>query len=514
MADKKNVALVILDGIGYAPDGKGNAFSLAKKPNLDALFAKYPNVKMAASGKAVGLPAGQMGNSEVGHLNIGAGRIVYTGLSIIDKDIEDKKFFTNKAFKSAIDHVKKNKSKLHIMGLTSDGGVHSSIQHIFALIQLAESNKVPTVLHCFTDGRDTAPKSFVSLYLPSVLSTLKKCKYVKLGTICSRYYAMDRDQNWERSCLAYDTLIGKNPKVIKFTDPTVAINKQFASNIESDEFLLPMINENYQMEELTIANNDAVINANFRPDRARQISHLIYGSKYYKYKPIESLKNIYYVTMMNYEGIVPSAVAYPPLTYKNVLGEVVCNNKLKQLRISETEKYAHVTFFFDGGKEIKYKNEQKIIIPSPKVATYNLQPEMSSNELTNDILKAMGKYNVMIINYPNGDMVGHTADIAASIKAIEAVDACVGKLYEKAQKTNTTLFITADHGNVEQLLDDKNKPFTAHTTNLVPFLITDESIQISSKDPKLSNIAPTILDYLNIKIPKEMDQPSLLIRRK
>ncbi|MDR2557755.1 MAG: 2,3-bisphosphoglycerate-independent phosphoglycerate mutase [Mycoplasmataceae bacterium] len=506
----QKVGLIIMDGVGVASPSKGNAYTLAKHPNLDALIKKYPHIQIKASEQAVGLPKGQMGNSEVGHLNLGAGRIIYTGLSIIDKDIKENKFKDNPAFNQAFDHVLKHHSKLHIMGLVSDGGIHSSMQHIEALIKLAINKKIPFVVHCFTDGRDTPPISFGKSFLPRISRLINHSKNGSIGTIISRYYAMDRDKNWDRSMKAYDALIGEG-EINAFLDPHVYLEQQFAAGIKGDEFIEPAINVAKKIKEVTIQDHDAVINVNFRPDRARQISHLIFGSKYYDYQPPFRRKNLFYVTMMNYEGIEPSAVAYPPIDYLNVFGEVLAKHHLTQLRISETEKYAHVTFFFDGGKELTYDGEKKIIIPSPKVATYDLQPEMSAEELTDKIIEEIPKFDVIIANYPNGDMVGHTANINASIKAVETVDAAIGKIYEAAQKHNMTLFICADHGNVECLLDDKNKPFTAHTINPVPLIVTDEKVKLA-KTGALANIAPTILDYLKIAIPSEMDQPSLLIK--
>ncbi len=495
----KKAILIIMDGVGLNSEKKDNAVAMAKTPNLDNLIKKYPYTTLNASGEFVGLPKGQMGNSEVGHLNIGAGRVVYTGLSLINNDLEKGKFYENKGFLAAIKHAKKHNSKLHILGLCSDGGVHSTLSHILALIDLAARNNVTPILHCFTDGRDVAPKTFIN-DLPAIISKLNACNG-KLATISGRYYAMDRDKRWERIDLAYKAIIGKSEH--SFMDPYKYVNDSYTSD-KTDEFILPAMNKAYTAEEIALEDNDAVIFANFRPDRARQLSHVIFGSDYYEYKPELRRKNIYFVTMMNYEGISPSCVAYPPVNLKNTLGQVIADHKLSQLRIAETEKYAHVTFFFDGGKEIDFPYEKKILVNSPKVATYDLKPEMSAIEVTNKLLPQIGKTDIIIVNYANGDMVGHTGNLKAAIKAVETVDEQIGKIYEKAKETETTLFITADHGNADVMKDENGNPVTKHTTNPVPFIVTDVELIMSSERGALCDIAPTMLDYLGIKVPSEM----------
>jgi 2,3-bisphosphoglycerate-independent phosphoglycerate mutase len=503
----KKTILIIMDGIGLRNVRAGNAVALANKPNLDMLMQKYPHTHLLASEEAVGLPKGQMGNSEVGHLNIGAGRIVYTGLSLINKDLKTGDFYKNKAFLQAIDYAKKNHSKLHIMGLASFGGVHSNLEHILALFKLTHDYQVETIFHAFGDGRDVPPQTLLNDFQQTILPALK-INNIKLGMISGRYYAMDRDKRWERVETAYQTLIGQPKQTFK--DPINYIQSMYDQNI-TDEFILPALNEEYGQDKVTLADNDAVIFANFRPDRARELSHLIYGSSYYDYNPTTRRQHLFFVTMMNYEGIQPSIVAYPPVKLKNVFGEVLAKNNLRQLRIAETEKYAHVTFFFDGGEEITYPHETKIIVPSPKVTTYDLKPEMSANEVCEKLIANMPNNDVIICNFANGDMVGHTGNLEATIKAVETVDHMVGNIYQQAIKNDFTMFITADHGNADEEIDENGHRVTAHTLSPVPFIVTNPNIKLVN-DGKLGNIAPTILDYMGIDIPSEMDQPSLLIK--
>lgn len=502
MSAHKKVILAILDGFGYAKEKHGNAIALANTPHLDALIKQYPHTLIQASGKAVGLPEGQMGNSEVGHLNIGAGRIVYTGLSLIDQAVIDHEFEKNKVFHDAFNHIKKNKSKLHIMGLISHGGVHSDYEHIIALLKVCSENKVQPIVHIFTDGRDVDPHSFIK----DAADFINQCNTygAKIATISGRYYAMDRDQRWERTELAYNNILGYGKT--EFHSLVEYVHK---CNNVSDEFIIPAYNADYHKDEIALKDNDAVIFANFRPDRARQLCHLIIGSNYYHHQPSHKLKNIYLVTFTKYEGIDKAHVAFESMKLPNTLGKVIADNGLKQLRIAETEKYAHVTFFFDGGKEIKYPNEQKILVPSPKVATYDLQPEMSAPIITEKLLETIGKYDLTVLNFANGDMVGHTGNLEATIKAVETVDDCIGEIYDKARENNVTLFITADHGNADCMLTKDNRPVTKHTTNPVMLIVTDENYQLKDGG-KLSNLAPTILNYMGIAIPSEMNQPSLL----
>ena len=505
--EKRKAILVILDGMGYSTSKHGNAVCMAKTPNLDLLYKKYPHNLIEASGTAVGLPKGQMGNSEVGHLNIGAGRIVYTGLSLINNAIETKKFFKNDAFLGAFKYVKSKQSKLHLMGLISHGGVHSSYEHVIALLKMCYINKVEPIVHIFTDGRDVDPKAF----LKDLEDFEKQCKkyHAKIATISGRYYAMDRDKRWDRTELAYDNIIGLGKTSFKSLKDYV--KKSYEMGV-TDEFIKPAYNANYDIDDIKLSNNDGVIFMNFRPDRARQLVHTIYGSKYYDFKPKHKLKNIYMVIMAQYEGIVPTAIAFPPTNLINVLGAVIEKNKLTQLRIAETEKYAHVTFFFDGGKEIDCTKEKKIWVPSPKVATYDLKPEMSANEITKKLLPCIGKFDLIVVNYANCDMVGHTGKLKATIKAVETVDKQIGELYKACLKHRVTMFITADHGNAEEMLTKDNKPVTKHTTNKVIFTVTDSKYKVLPNG-KLSNIAPSILSYMGIKIPKEMNEKVIVCKK-
>ncbi|WP_033160255.1 2,3-bisphosphoglycerate-independent phosphoglycerate mutase [Mycoplasmoides alvi] len=504
---KKQVLLMILDGYGISKNKTGNAVMNAKTPYLDQLQSKYPHIEIKASGTAVGLPKGQIGNSEVGHLHIGAGRVIYTGLSLINKSIMDKTFEQNKALLNAIKHAKTNKSKFHVMGLFSTGGVHSSLNHILAILNVAHKHKVKTVLHIFGDGRDVRPQRIL-LDLKKTLPNFKKMD-VTIGTISGRYYAMDRDQRWERINKYYLALV--EGKANKFKDPILYIKEQYSKK-NYDEFLEPAVNISKPIEAVTLQDNDAVFFANFRPDRARQLSHFIFKSKYYKEQPKLRRKNIYFLTMMQYEGIKPSAIAFPQINYKNTLGEVIAKQKRKQLRIAETEKYAHVTFFFDGGKEVNYPLEKKILIPSNKlVKTYDLAPEMSCKLITDKLINEIGKYDLIVLNYANPDMVGHTGNYEATIKALEKLDLEIGRLIKICEKNNVTLFFTADHGNAEAMIDENKKPITKHTANMVPFACTDTKIKfIFNKNSSLANVAPTILDYLGIKTPKEMSEKSLI----
>lgn len=499
---KKPIVLAILDGYGCIKKEKGNAIFNANTPCMDNLIKQYPNILLQASGKYVGLPDGQIGNSEVGHLNIGAGRIVYTGLSLINKDIEDDKFKDNKVLNEAFDFVRKNNSNLHIMGLLSPGGVHSNQLHIFKMIEAASKNNLVPVVHIFGDGRDVEPKS-IKNYIETLNGVLKKYGG-KIGTISGRFYAMDRDKRFERTELAYKTLLGDNNNY--YDDPIKYIDSQYDQNI-TDEFLIPATKKD---QSVYIKDNDAIIFANFRPDRARQLSHLFIGSELYNEKPYRTLNNIYFATMMSYEGIEPNGILYPTIVLKDTIGEVFEKNNIKQLRIAETEKYAHVTFFMDGGAEVDFKNEDKILIPSPKVATYDLAPNMSAVEITDKLLTVIDKYDVVILNYANADMVGHTGDYKKTIESIECLDKQIERLYNKVKQLNGTLFITADHGNAEEMVDDNGNKITKHTTNPVPFIVTDKNIMLNDVNGNLSNIAPTILEYMNINIPVEMTSKSLL----
>ncbi len=499
---KKPIVLAILDGFGERENEFGNAIKNASMPCYQSLLKMFPHIYLDASGESVGLPIGQIGNSEVGHLNIGAGRVVYTGLSLINKDIKDKIFDTNPALLSAIKHAIKNKSKFHVMGLFSNGGVHSNQEHIFKIIEIANAYGLTPIIHIFGDGRDVAPQTLTKdiKLLLELLNTLNG----KIGTIAGRFYAMDRDKRFDRTELAYKTLLGLNENY--YVDPLEYVNSQYQKEIY-DEFLEPATRND---ELVHISDNDAIIFANFRPDRARQLSHMFIGSELYDYSCPKKLNNIYFATMMNYEGINPHGVLYPKVVIKNTLGSIISENGLKQLRIAETEKYAHVTFFFDGGEEIDLPNTDKILIPSPKVTTYDLAPNMSAIEITNKLLEIIHEYDFIVLNYANPDMIGHTGNYEKTISSLECLDKQILRLYENVSKLGGTLFITADHGNAEEMIDENNKPITRHTTNKVPFLVTDSKIGLIQNKGNLSNIAPTILDYIDIDQPKEMTAKSLI----
>lgn len=501
MSRKKPIVLTILDGFGERESEHGNAIKKACTPCFDSLLKMYPHTFLDASGESVGLPSGQIGNSEVGHLNIGAGRVVYTGLSLINKDIKEKIFDSNKVLLESIQHAMKNKSKLHVMGLFSNGGVHSNLNHILRIVEVANNYGVEPVLHLFGDGRDVAPMT-IKEDVKKLNDFLVKSK-AKIGTIAGRFYAMDRDKRFERTEIAYKTLIGDTNNF--YSNVLEYIDSQYEQEI-TDEFLIPAtLND----KSVHIDDNDSIIFANFRPDRARQISHYFIGSSLYDSFPERKLKNIYFATMMNYEGINPNGVLYPKNIPENTLGKVLEDNGLSQLRIAETEKYAHVTFFMDGGEEVDYKNETKILIPSPKVETYDKAPAMSCVEITDKLIEVIENYDVVILNYANPDMIGHTGNYEKTIQSIEILDRELLKLYETVSKLGGVMFITADHGNAEEMIDENENIVTKHTTNKVPLLVTDNKISLLDKG-NLSNIAPTILDYIDIDKPKEMTSKSLI----
>ncbi len=482
----KPLLLCILDGVGINKNIKGNAYKLANTPNLDMLFKKYPNSKLEASGEKVGLPKGQMGNSEVGHSNIGAGRIVYQGIQLINEEIKNKNFYKNENILEMFDYVKKNKSKLHLMGLVSDGGVHSSMKHIQALIDMCYKNKIEFYLHIFTDGRDTLPNSSLS-YIESL-----DLKNGVIASISGRYYAMDRDNRYDRIEKAYDVITGKSDS--KYISVKEAIKSNYENNI-TDEFILPGLID----KDGIVNDNDGVIFFNFRPDRLRELGSALSNKDFKCFKRKKEV-NIKLLTMMPVSEEVVNKTIFELNKLPNTLGEYISKLGYSQLRIAETEKYAHVTYFFDGGKELELEKCKRILIPSPKVATYDLKPEMSAYEITDKLLEDMN-YDVIILNFANGDMVGHTGNLDAAIKAVETLDECVYKLYQKIVELKGTMIITADHGNCEEMIDANNNVLTSHTTNKVPFLVTKEC---KLKNGKLGDIAPTILYLLNEKIPKEM----------
>ncbi len=500
--NKKPLVLTVIDGLGFEAPGPGNAFSLAKTPNLDYLMNNYPNVKMHAAGEYVGLPKGQMGNSEVGHLNIGAGRIVYTGLSLIDEAIRNESFFTNKAFLLAIKNAKKHNSNLHIMGLLSDGGVHSSLNHIIGLLKLAsDANFNNVYIHAFADGRDVDPQS-IKQYLKILDQAMSK--YVgQLASIGGRFFAMDRDEIFERNMKAYNVLV--NLSGPSFENVYDYIDAQYQENI-FDEFIIPAFNNKLK---IAIKDKDSIIFANFRPDRARQITHGFIGSKLYDWNPQKKLKNLTFVTMMEYVGI-NSSIAFKPQVVKNGFGAVLAKNNLKQLRVAETQKYAHVTFFFDGSVDQVYHLEDRILVASLKVEDFSTVPAMSAQGITDAVVSNLGKFDVIILNFANPDMVGHTGKIAPAIKAVEIVDDCIGQIYKALQKVMGTLVVTADHGNAEIMLDAKNGPAKKHTSSLVPFILTDNSIELIDEEPKLADVAVTIMKYLKLSVPSDMTGKNLI----
>ncbi len=501
---KKPIILTILDGYGLREEKHGNAVQLAQNPVFNMLWEKYPHTQLIASGQEVGLPKGQMGNSEVGHMNIGAGRIVYQPLELINKSIADHEFFENEKILEVMHHVKKNGSKLHIMGLISDGGVHSHIDHLMALLEMCKMQEVENVyLHLFTDGRDVGPRSAYE-YISKVEQKLQELGFGTIASISGRYYAMDRDNNYDRLKKAYDVIVN-NIGEVQNSIPKY-IEESYKKDI-TDEFFLPTkFTECGNVEE-----NDGIIVFNFRKDRLRELFTAITNPEF-KEMEVTRFSNVKTVTMLPvvHTVIAPHAFDDPQLT--NILGEYLEKQGLAQLRIAETEKYAHVTFFFDGGKEEEYQKEKKILIPSPKVATYDLKPEMSAYEVTDALLSEIDQYDVIILNFANGDMVGHTGVLESAIKAVETVDQCLEKIYHKIQELDGIMIVTADHGNCEEMLDDEDNILTAHTTNPVPFIITKEGLTLHPG--KLGDIAPTILDLMNIEKPQEMTGCSLIEKQK
>ena len=512
---KKPICLIILDGWGINVADAGNAICQANTPNMNHYYEIYPNTVLQSSGEAVGLPDGQMGNSEVGHLNIGAGRIVYQELTRITKSIKDGDFFSNEALLSAVNNVKKNNSCLHLMGLVSDGGVHSHINHLKALIDLAFRNNIKDLyIHAFLDGRDVPPKSAIP-FLEEIDSYLEQKGIGKIATVSGRYYAMDRDCRWERVKKSYDAMVYRIGEKFKTAEELVARSYEDGAD---DEFILPALVEVENEEKAKIKTRDSLIFFNFRPDRARQITKSFILKDFSNFDRGNNPPYAYFVCMTQYNKDFTVPVAYPPSEIKNTLGEVLAKNNLRQLRIAETEKYAHVTFFFNGGVEKPNPGEDRILIPSPKVATYNLKPEMSAFKVTDKVIEKITEniYDVIILNYANPDMVGHTGFLDAAIKAVEAVDNCVGRVVNKTNEVGGLVIISADHGNVEEMIDHTSGcPMTAHTTSDVPFIVCDENIKLKEQGGKkyigkLCDIAPTMLELLNIKKPEEMTGKVLL----
>ncbi len=493
------VALIIMDGWGIGdPKDPNNAIQVGRTPVLDGLVKKYPNSQLQASGEYVGLPDGQMGNSEVGHTNIGAGRVIYQELTRITKAIKDGDFFKNEALLSAIHDAKKNGGALHLMGLVSPGGVHSHSQHLYGLLELAKKEGLSEVyVHAFLDGRDVPPSSAAE-YLAELEQEIQKIGVGKVAVISGRYYAMDRDKRWDRVQKAYDAIA--KAEGVPAKSSAEAIQASYKEGV-TDEFVVPVVIEGYR----GMKSGDGVIFFNFRPDRARELTHAFTDTTFDGFERIEGLK-LSFTTMTQYEKGLNVKIAYPPQSIENTLGEVISGKGLKQLRIAETEKYAHVTFFFNGGVEKEYEGEDRILVPSPKVATYDLQPEMSAVEVTDKVVEAIKseKYDFIILNYANGDMVGHTGVIPAAIKAVETVDTCVGRFVEALQSVGGEVIIIADHGNADMMVDPETKePFTAHTTNPVPIIVVSDRVK-SVQEGALCDVAPTLLTLAGLDIPAEM----------
>lgn len=505
---KSPIALIIMDGYGLNPETKGNAIYEAKKPYLDRYFKEYPNSKLSASGLSVGLPDGQMGNSEVGHTNIGAGRVVYQMLVKITKDIEDGTFFENVALVDAMKSAKENGKALHLMGLLSDGGVHSHQRHLVGLLEMAHRMGLEKVyVHTFHDGRDVPPTSGVD-FMSELVSDIERIGTGKIATISGRYYAMDRDNAWDRVEKSYNAMVlgeGKEER-----DPVEAIRKSYADGV-TDEFIVPTVID----KEGTIKDGDSVIMFNFRPDRARQITRTFVDPDFNGFERKNGYFKLNFVCMAQYDAQMPNvSVAYPPEQLKMTFGEYISKLGMTQLRIAETQKYAHVTFFFNGGEERQFDGEDRILIKSPDVATFDMKPEMSAPEVCDAVCKAIDedKYDVIILNYANCDMVGHTGVMDAAIKAVETVDACVGKMVDKLLEKGGKAIITADHGNADCLIDpETNDVFTAHTTNPVPMIVIGAG-DVKVKDGKLCDLCPTMLDMMGIDKPDEMTGESLILK--
>ena len=507
MAKLKNapVALIIMDGwgIGNMQD-PNNAIKIANTPVIDGLMAKFPHAQLQASGEAVGLPDGQMGNSEVGHTNIGAGRVIYQELTRITKAIKEGTFFENEALNAVVNEAKKNGGALHLMGLMSPGGVHSHMNHLYGLLELAKKAGLTEVyVHAFLDGRDVPPSSAAE-YLAELEAKLKEIGAGKVATISGRYYAMDRDKRWDRVQKAYDAIA--NAEGNQAASSAEGIQASYKEE-KTDEFVVPTVIDGY----LGMKSGDGVIFFNFRPDRARELTHAFTDTTFDGFERNEDLK-LSFATMTQYEEGLNVKIAYPPQTIENTLGATIEQQGMTQLRIAETEKYAHVTFFFNGGVEEPYKGEDRILVPSPKVATYDLQPEMSALEVTDKVVEAIksGKYDFIILNYANGDMVGHTGIIPAAVKAVETVDTCVGRFVDAIREVGGEVCITADHGNADKMMDyDNDQPFTKHTTNPVPFIVVSDRVK-SVKDGALCDIAPTLLTLAGVEIPSEMTGKNLV----
>ena len=508
---KKPVVLCIMDGFGFNPSDYGNAITAAKTPRLDEIFKNNPMTYIGASGMDVGLPDGQMGNSEVGHTNIGAGRVVYQELTRITKSIMDGDFFTNDVFMGAIENCKKNNSALHLIGLLSDGGVHSHNTHLYALIELAKKNGLEKVyVHALLDGRDVPPSSGVD-FVKELEDKLDEIGVGKIATVMGRFYAMDRDNMWDRVGMAYNAMV--NREGISTDSALDAVKKSYETIDEdgkylTDEFVMPTVVNGAD----AISENDSVIFFNFRPDRAREITRTFVDPDFTGFER-KAFFPLYYVCMTQYDAEMPNVhVAYKPQTLTNTMGEYLSKLGKTQLRIAETQKYAHVTFFYNGGEEKVYPGEDRVLIDSPKISTFDLKPEMSAYEVCDAACEQIlsGKYDVVILNYANCDMVGHTGIFDAAVKAVEAVDECVGKLVDAVEKMDGVILITADHGNADKMYEDDGSPFTAHTTNPVPLVVVGKECSLKQEGGRLCDLSPTMLDIMGLDIPSEMSGVSLI----
>ena len=503
--NKTPTTLIIMDGFGLRKETEGNAVAAAETPRLDRFFQEFAHPRLSASGLDVGLPAGQMGNSEVGHTNIGAGRVVFQDLPRISKSIADGDFFENPAYLHAMDACREHDSSLHLMGLLSDGGVHSHLEHLFALMKMAKDRGLEKVyIHAFLDGRDVSPTSGADF----VAQTVEKCRELgvgKIATVMGRFYAMDRDKRWDRVEAAYDAMVyGEGASVNPV--PVAAVKDAYANGV-TDEFVEPVICD----PEGTVSDHDSVIFFNYRPDRAREITRAFVDPDFNgftrQYFPVT------FVCTTEYDASMPNVeVAFPRISVRNGLGEYLSSMGLTQLRIAETEKYAHVTFFFNGGVETQFPGEDRVLVPSPKVATYDLQPEMSAVEVADRCVERIesGAYDVIILNFANCDMVGHTGVFDAAVKAVETVDTCVGRVVDATLKMGGIAMITADHGNAEVMTQPDGSPMTAHTTNPVPFILCGAGTEL--REGRLADIAPTILDVMGLAVPEEMDGQTLIVK--
>ncbi|MGB9858392.1 MAG: 2,3-bisphosphoglycerate-independent phosphoglycerate mutase [Moorellaceae bacterium] len=505
----KPLMLIVLDGWGYSEHREGNAVALARLHHFPRLWREFPHTLLQASGEAVGLPSGQMGNSEVGHLNIGAGRIVYQELTRISRAIRDGSFFQNPVLLDALRWTQERGGALHLLGLLSDGGVHSHLDHLYALLELAGREGLDEVyIHAFLDGRDVPP-ACAGQYIEAVEEECRRRGLGAIATIMGRYYAMDRDRRWERTARAYRAIVAGEGH--KFPSALEALEASYQRNI-TDEFVEPSVMVRGGRPLATVREGDAVIFFNFRADRARQLTRAFVDEDFAHFERPGGRLDIRFVCLTQYDVTIPAPVAFPPQDLKETLGEIISRAGLRQLRIAETEKYAHVTFFFNGGVEEPFPCEDRLLVPSPKVATYDQKPEMSAYEVTSEVLKRLELYDFVVLNFANPDMVGHTGDLQATIKALEAVDECLGRIAEAMRARQAPLIITADHGNAEEMLEPDGEPHTAHTSNPVPFiLVSEEYRRAHLREGSLEDVAPTVLALLGLKQPEAMTGSNLIV---